>query len=224
MPNLSLNNRKQFSDSDPLVTDFLQIARMVTLSDVARRSREASTYIRKNLAAMLESVEAHSAALKQFDIVPGRVTVSVGDCRDLAGSGIKAKSVDAIVTSPPYSIALDYVKNDEHALEAMGVDMASLRGTMTGVRGRGAKQKLGLYNSDMQQMFREVCRVLKPGARAAFVVGDATVDGSEVTTTDTMAHWAVAAGMEHERTLKKTVFGLYNVMNDEKILIFRRPA
>jgi SAM-dependent methyltransferase len=223
-PSLSLNSRKQFIDSDPLVADFLQIARMVTLSDVARRSREATTYIRKNLDAMLESVEAHAAALKQFDIEPGKVTVSVGDCRDLAASGIKAKSVDAIVTSPPYSIALDYVKNDEHALEAMGVDTASLRGSMTGVRGRGAKQKLDLYNADMQQMFREVCRVLKPGARAAFVVGDATVDGSEVTTTATMADWAIQAGLEHERTLPKTVFGLYNVMNDEKILIFRRPS
>ena len=84
-------------------------------------------------------------------------------------------------------------------------------------------QKLDLYNSDMQQMFQEVARVLKPGAQAAFVVGDATVDGSEVTTTSTMAHWAVAAGLSHERTLPKTVFGLYNVMSDEKILIFRRP-
>lgn len=223
-PGISLDDRSAFAADDPIVADFLQIARMVTLSDVARRSRDASTYIRKNLAAMLESVEAHAKALKQFGIEPGRVTVSVGDCRDLAASGIKAGSVDAIVTSPPYSIALDYVKNDEHALDALGVDTASLRGTMTGVRGRGPKQKLDLYNSDMQQMFQEVARVLRPGAQAAFVVGDATVDGFEVTTTATMARWAVLAGLQHERTLPKTVFGLYNVMNDEKILIFRRPA
>ena len=94
---------------------------------------------------------------------------------------------------------------------------------MTGVRGRGPKEKLALYNEDMRQMFREVARVLKPGARAAFVIGDATVDKSEYTTTQEMSDWAVAAGLEREREIPKIVFGLYNVMLDEKILVFRKP-
>lgn len=73
-------------------------------------------------------------------------------------------------------------------------------------------------------MFREVARALKPGGRAAFVVGDATVDGSEFTRTEEMAELAVSAGLAHERRLPKIVFGLYNVMQDEDILVFRRPA
>ena len=128
------------------------------------------------------------------------------------------------MTSPPYSIALDYVKNDEHALKALGVDLPELRAEMTGVRGRGPKEKLALYNRDMQRMFREVARVLKPGARAIFVIGNATVDRSEYTTTEQMSEWAVSAGMEREREIPKIVFGLYNVMRDEKILIFRKPG
>ena len=132
--------------------------------------------------------------------------------------------MDGIVTSPPYSIALDYVKNDEHALEALGVSSAGLRCEMTGVRGRGPKEKLALYNEDMRRMFREVARVLKPGARAAFVIGDATVDRSEYTTTQEMGDWAVDAGLEREREIPKIVFGLYNVMQDEKILVFRKPV
>ena len=78
---------------------------------------------------------------------------------------------------------------------------------MTGVRGRGASNKLALYNADMQQMFREVARVLKPGAAAAFVIGDATVDRSEYTTTKDMGDWAVSAGLEREREIPKIVFG-----------------
>jgi tRNA G10 N-methylase Trm11 len=136
---------------------------------------------------------------------------------------VKSNSVDAIVTSPPYSIALDYVKNDEHALDALGVDTKALRGTMTGVRGRGPKQKLDLYNNDMREMFAEVSRVLKHGAQAAFVIGDATVDGTEFTTTGEMAEWAIDAGLKLERTLPKIVFGLYSIMSDEKIMIFRKP-
>ncbi len=211
-------------DDNPTVADFFQVARMVALSDVSRRKRDGHVSLRKNLLAMLESVEAHASALSRFRITPGRVSAVLGDARDLRAAGVKDASVDAVVTSPPYSIALDYVKNDDHALKALGVNSAALRGEMTGVRGRGPKDKLALYNEDMQRMFHEVARVLKPGAKAAFVIGDATVDRSEYTTTREMGDWAVDAGLEREREIPKIVFGLYNVMLDEKILVFRKPT
>lgn len=204
------------------VRDFVEVARMVTASDVSRRGRDAVAALRKNLLAMLESVEAHAQAVQRFGITPGDVKVSVGDCRQLDSAGIRSCSIDGVVTSPPYSIALDYVKNDEHALQALKVDTLGLRQLMTGVRGRGAREKLALYNQDMQTMFREVARVLKPSARAAFVVGDATVDGSEVTTTEDMTRWAEQSGLKRERSILKIVFGLYSVMKDERILIFRK--
>ena len=206
------------------VREFVQIARMVALSDVSRRRRDGPASFRKNLKAMLESAEAHARALSHYRIRPGGASVTVGDARDLAACGIAESSVDAVVTSPPYSIALDYVRNDEHALSALGVDLPGLRAEMTGVRGGPAKERLALYNRDMQAMFREVARVLKPGARAIFVIGNATVDRSEYTTTDEMGDWAEQAGMEREREIPKIVFGLYNVMRDEKILIFRKPG
>ena len=210
-------------DRNPIVADFVEVARMITLSDISRRNRDGRVWLRKNLRAMLESVEAHARALSTFGIEPGCVSAVCGDARDLAAVGIGEATVDAVVTSPPYSIALDYVKNDDHALVALGVDPAVLRTEMTGVRGRGATDKLALYNKDMQLMFREVARVLRPGARAAFVIGDATVDRSEYTTTREMGDWAVAAGLEREREIQKIVFGLYNVMQDEKIFVFRKP-
>lgn len=205
-----------------IAQDFVRIAQLVTASDVARRQRDAVTAFPKNLQAMLASIEAFATAVRTFNLEPGRVDVRLGDSRSLSAAGIPPDSIDAVVTSPPYSIALDYVKNDDHALQAMGVDVRQLRSAMTGVRGRGACEKLALYNDDMRQTFREVARVLKPGGGAAFVVGDATVDGSEVTTTATMAGWAEAAGLRAERVIPKIVYGLYNVMQDEKILIFRK--
>jgi len=219
---LDVEDPKCWRDRDSNVQDFLQIARMVTLSDVARRRRGSDAALRKNLAAMLESIEAYGRAFKQFDITPGQVNVSVGDCRDLRTVGVRDDSIDGIVTSPPYSIALDYVKNDAHALEALEVDLSKLSQTMTGVRGRGAKEKLELYNHDMQKMFAEVARVLKPGAQAVFVIGDATVDGREYTTTAQMATWAQNAGLTRVRTLPKIVYGLYSVMTDEKIIFFKK--
>ena len=125
----------------PIVADFVQVARMTTFSDIARRNRDGRAWLRKNLLAMLDSVEAHARALSCYGIDPGSVSATCGDVRDLRAAGIDDATVDAVVPSPPYSIALDYVKNDDHALEALGVDSAALRREMTGVRGRGPKQK-----------------------------------------------------------------------------------
>jgi tRNA G10 N-methylase Trm11 len=219
---LDVDDASHWKDKNPIVQDFLEIARMVTLSDVTRRRREVVAATRKNLLAMLESVVAYGKALEQFGIIPGRVDAQLGDCRRLDKAGVADGTIDGIVTSPPYSIALDYVKNDAHALDALGVDTKALSSTMTGVRGRGAKEKLALYNDDMQVMFGEVARVLKPGAQAAFVIGDATVDGREHTTTIQMSDWAAEVGLERVRTLPKIVYGLYSVMTDEKIIIFRK--
>jgi SAM-dependent methyltransferase len=202
-----------------LVRDFLDVARLVTASDTERRGRDEQKALRKNLAGMLESVQAFAAAVGRFHLNPGAVDVRLGDARAL---DVEADSVSCIVTSPPYSIALDYVGNDAHALEALQVDMAHLRDTMTGVRGRSGREKLDLYNADMREAFAETARVLVPGGRAAVVIGDATVDGREVTTTDQMVGWAEASGLRLRRTIPKIVFGLYSVMTDEKILVFQK--
>lgn len=209
-------------EQNPLVADFLRVAQLVTASDVSRRSREAGGAFRRNLRDMRQSVDALAAAIRDMGIRPGRVTVVQGDARDLGNSGVEPESIDAVVTSPPYSLALDYVKNDEHALEALGVNMPAMREQMIGVRGRGAANKMAAYNQDMQTSFAEVARVLKAGAGAAYVIGDATVGGGEVTTTREMVHWAAAVGLRLERSISKIVFGLYNVMQDEKILVFRK--
>lgn len=105
-------------NEDQRVVDFVKIARMVTFSDMARRKREGEPSFRKNLQSMLESVEAHAHALTRFGITPGTVSASIGDARDLRSAGIADNSLDGVVTSPPYSIALDYVKNEEHPNES----------------------------------------------------------------------------------------------------------
>ncbi|MDP6438845.1 MAG: hypothetical protein QGH74_04340, partial [Candidatus Brocadiia bacterium] len=145
------------------VADFVEVARMVTYSDAARRKRDPRTYFVKNLTSMLESVEAMARAKAIFDLKFGRVEVVHGDCRELDAVGIAAGSVDAVITSPPYSIALDYVQNDEHALRAMGHSTAKLRKDFIGVRGRGTKEKLAFYERDMKDSLAGISRVLRPG-------------------------------------------------------------
>ena len=204
------------------VCDFLKIGEMVTLSDASNRKRDAKTWFPRRLKNMLESARAMDEARHRFGLRFGEVRSYVGDVKFLDKHGIESASIDGIVTSPPYSLALDYVHNDKHALEAMGEDLGKIRERCIGLRGRGAVERLHNYNSDMRQALAELARVLKPGGRAVVIIGDATVKGEEVTTTKEMVRWAREAGLVLERTLPKIVYGLYNVVADEKILFFRR--
>jgi DNA methylase len=207
-------------DAGPTIRDFFTLADMVTASDVAVRKRDRDTYYKKNLAKMLRSIRDMAAAKKELRLDFGAVSISEADCRQMSAAGIESSSIDAIITSPPYSIALDYVKNDAHALGAMGQDLAVIRERFIGVRGK-AKTRMGLYNEDMRIVFKEMARVLKPGGAAAVVVGDAT-DGKEVTTTEEMKGWGAGYGLRFERALPKIVFGLYSIIIDEKILFYRK--
>ena len=204
------------------VADFVEIARMVTFSDVSRRRRRADVYFGRNLRAMLQSVEDMARAIERFQVTPGRVDVHDGDCRDLASLGIGPGSIDAVVTSPPYSIALDYVENDEHALRAMGLDTDRIRERFIGVRGTGATQKAALYQDDMRHVLSELARVLRPAGHAVVVIGNATIQHRECLTTEHLIEWAERVGLRLVRQMPKIVWGLYNLVKDEKILFFRR--
>jgi len=204
------------------VKAFFEIARMVTLSDQANRRRDPETRFWVNLRRMVDSVERMCIARDRFALRFGSVEVHCGDARRLKSCGIKEGSIDAVITSPPYSIALDYVKNDEHALQDLGVDVESARDHFIGVAGHGPRDRMARYNADMKLVLEQIARALKHDAPAVLVLGDATLDGSEVTTTEDIVSWADDVGLRIEHSLCKIVYGLYNMIKDEKILFFRR--
>ena len=131
------------------------------------------------------------------------------------------ESIDGIITSPPYSIALDYVSNDAHALRELGYDLPQIRKEFIGVRGKG-QTRVDLYNEDMKKSLEEMFRVLKPKKYAAIVIGNATYLGQEVKTAESTTGYAEKIGFKLVKNIDKIIFGLYNVMQKENILIFMR--
>jgi hypothetical protein len=201
------------------VKDFFDLAEMIARSDNSRRRRDPVDAFVHNRDKMLRSVRDHVAVKERLGLSFGDVDVREGDARAL---DLPDESIDGIVTSPPYSIALNYVKNDEHALEAMGFDLDEISDEFIGVRGRG-KERFELYDDDMRQCAREFARVLKPGAMAAVVIGNMTYQGEEIDTTSMFTAACEDAGLVLERSVDKIIFGLYNVMQKEYILLLRRP-
>jgi len=207
---------REFPDGP--VKDFFDLAEMIARSDNSRRRRDPVDAFAHNRDKMLRSVRDHVAAKERLGLDFGAVEVREGDARAL---DLPDESIDGIVTSPPYSIALNYVKNDEHALEAMGFDLDEISGEFIGVRGRG-RERFELYDEDMHRCAREMHRVLKPGAMAAVVIGNMTYQGEEIDTTAMFTTACEDAGLRPERSVDKIIFGLYNVMQKEYILLLRK--
>ncbi len=133
--------------------------------------------------------------------------VHLGDARNLP---IRDASIDLVVTSPPYLNAIDYIRCSKFSLVWMGYripDLRKVRAASVGtesaqnrsqiddkiqaiISNLKLKPELGCHNEavlthyieDMHQAMREVARVLVPGGKAVYVIGENTVRGTYIRT------------------------------------------
>jgi DNA modification methylase len=201
------------------VRGFYTLARLLAVSDEARRGREFERSFIKNLNLMIESVRDYKEISGKLNLSLGSIDLKMGDSRNIK---LPDNSIDGIITSPPYSIALDYVDNDAHSLEDMGYKLDEIREDFVGVRGKG-KEKVDLYNEDIKKSYSEMHRILKPNKYTVIVIGNATYQGQEVKTVEFTIDYMTGLGFRLEKNILKLIFGLYNVMKKENILIFRKP-
>ena len=203
---------------DEEVKNFYRMAKLVAISDNVRRGREFSNAFLKNLEVMISSISDYVDIIKELNLKLGRIHIKTGDSRALP---LNNESIDGIVTSPPYSIALDYVSNDAHALKELGYDLTLIREKFVGVRGKG-QARIDLYNDDMKNSLKEMFRILKPQKYAVIVIGNATYMGHEIKTVEFIIDYANKIGFNLVKNIDKIIFGLYNVMQKENILIFQK--
>ncbi|MEO3972888.1 hypothetical protein [Streptomyces sp. CAU 1734] len=130
-----------------------------------------------------------------------KLTMLRADARSLP---LCSSSVDAVMTSPPYLVAIDYLRGHRMSLVWMGYSISYLRGLRStnvgsevGMRAASEIEEIAKsstppgissraagivykYVSDMDSVFSEISRVLKPGGTAAFVIADAKINGFDV--------------------------------------------
>jgi DNA modification methylase len=206
------------SIDDKRVRNFYVMAKLVAISDRARRGRDIVQSFIKNLEQMISSVDDYGRAVRELNLQLGKVEIRKGDARHLS---LEEKSIQGIITSPPYSIALDYVANDAHAFEAMGHDLDKMRDEFIGVRGR-RETRIKLYNEDMIKSFQEMHRVLEKGRYCAIVVGNATYQKHKIKTIEFTIEQCEKLGFTLTKNINKIIYGLYNVMQTDNTLIFRK--
>ncbi len=162
----------------------------------------------------------------QLELTLGHAQVEQRDARDL--DKIRSDSVDAIITSPPYSFAIDYLKGDRLQLEYLGYELSALRDNMIGLRGSGLKSQVFAYLDDTEKFLTEMGRVLKPGKFAVIIIGSNSVQLGKVeeATGLRLEDEIVKLGGKHCLALvqrfERPIEGVQNVMKSEHILFLEK--
>jgi len=155
-----------------------------------------------------------------------QASVSLGDAR---GMRIRSSSIDLVLTSPPYLNAIDYMRCSKFALVWMGYTVTRIRelraqsvGTEVGMcyeddsevsslitqlrlaaLPKRQKQLVAAYISDMRLALQEVARVLVPGGRAVYVIGENTVRGVYIRNAKIVRVLAAKLGLYLQKTSRR---------------------
>ncbi|MDA1061093.1 MAG: hypothetical protein O3B47_04860, partial [bacterium] len=133
---------------------------------------------------------------------------------------LDSNSVDCVITSPPYSFAIDYIENDKDQLEFLGHDTSELRNRLIGLKGRTKSQKLENYFADIDTFCFQVSKVLKNGKNFVLIIGSNTNQTGGIRLEETVINSARKYNMPLVKSILKPIKGMRNTMKEEYVLIF----
>jgi DNA modification methylase len=147
--------------------------------------------------------------------------IKKGDARHLP---LKSRSVDIVISSPPYLNAIDYLRGHKLSLVWLGHELKrirKLRATNIGTEVTDCKRfnepviaealkrmgnldklpirlkrMLGVYITDMDRVIREIKRVLVTKGKAVIVAGNCTVRGCYVRNSQALAYLGTRHGFK----------------------------
>jgi DNA modification methylase len=141
---------------------------------------------------------------------------------DALQTGLNDNSIDAVITSPPYSFAIDYIENDKDQLEFLGYNSTLLKNRLIGLRGKTKNEKIDNYFRDMDLFCSEVSRVLKKGKHFILIIGSNTNQTKGIRLEKNIIDSSVKYEMPLVKSILKPIKGMRNTMKDEYILIFQK--
>jgi len=184
----------------------------------------------KILEKYAEAMTKFQKASQDLELNIGTSLAQIGDARHLE---LPDDSVDAILFSPPYSFAVDYVANDQAQLDWLKVDVGAMRQRMVGLRGKNKVERVQNYRADAEAMLRECWRVLKPKRFCVVVVGTNSrqlevlreteeLSDLENSLEEMFVNLAAAQGLAKSYEVRRPITGMANTMREESILFFSK--
>lgn len=135
---------------------------------------------------------------------------------------LESNSVDCVITSPPYSFAIDYVENDKEQLEFLGCDTNELKNKLIGLKGKTKTKKLENYFADMDSFCLQVSKVLKKGKYFVLIIGSNINQTGGIRLEEKVIDSAKKYDMTLVKSILKPIKGMRNTMKEEFVLIFQK--
>lgn len=197
--------------------EIILLAFLDTMGFASRSSSSIDKLFPRVLERYVSTIKYFQNARQKLDLKIGKSKIIQGSVLNLP---IEDNSVDAIITSPPYSFAIDYLKNDQPQLEYLGYNLESLREEMIGLQGRGVENKLEIYFDKMNTALKEMQRVSRENAPIVIIIGTNDIQTNGVILETKVIELAEKLGLKFELELVKPIKGLQNTMKNESILFF----
>lgn len=156
---------------------------------------------------------------------PGNARIGLGDARSM--TQVRNGSVDAVLTSPPYLNAIDYMRGHRLSLvwfghrlrdlrrirsDSIGAERGpdgprpailfdDIRDAMGGAEGLPPRHAsmVARYAEDVYRLMSEVSRVLRPGGQAIMVVGNSCLQGRFIRNSDGVVRAGSMVGLRLSR-------------------------
>ena len=205
--------------SSSIADDAVRLLEFEALSISQLPGKDFETVWKKMAGFYRDTAREASQTVTTLGITLGKSEVRLGDAREL---DLPDDSVDGIITSPPYAIALDYVSRNTLQLERLGYRLDDMYERTIGLRGK-AKERADTYYVDLDSAIHEMYRVLRPGRFCVVVIGDTRFDGKLLPTIQRAILFGEAAGFSLAENMRKVSAGRFGLFRTESMLLFRKP-
>lgn len=214
VPEYFLNNK---GDEEKTYYEIILLAFLDAMGFANRSNSSLRNLFPRVLERYIKTIVNFQKAKQDLNLSIGKTEAIQGSVLNLT---LQDNSVDAIITSPPYSFAIDYLKNDQSQLEYLGYNLNELRTEMIGLQGRGVGNKLELYFEKMEQALKEISRVSKKGAPTVIIIGTNDIQTGGVNLQEKIIELAKKQNLKFDFEMLKPIRGLQNTMKNESILFF----
>ncbi len=215
-------SKSPFFGMDERIHDFFLLSYLYALSDYTYVKRDMWEGFHQNTSQIMKSIRRFDELKQQLDLKMGKVEVEHGDARFLEQKGIQRESIDGIVTSPPYSIAVDYIAMDLHTFKYLGIEPQGLQDKLVGLKGKH-EERVRIYFEDMELAFQSMFNVLKPKARCAVVIGDVTFEGKKLPITQRFIDIAEKIGFKLVNVIRRPILGGFARLRYEYMILLQKP-
>ena len=193
--------------------DALGYSKRVVMSNHEQLFRKVINRYVETVKNLLENSYYQKSDIEKVEILRSSDALSIELPND---------SVDGIITSPPYSFAINYVENDKDQLEYLGYDTKQLKNQLIGLKGKNKKEKLEIYFNDMDKFCSEASRILKKQKYFVMIIGSNTNQTGGIRLEETIIKSAKKYRMPLVKSILKPIKGMRNTMKEEYILIFEK--